>query len=129
MTKNNVFVGKGYCDQGLFILNASEVINGNASSSAYMIDSYDMWHARLGHTNSAFVFKLRQLGLINMHDNQTKICDVCVESKLTKTLCPSVQCEIELLGLIHFDHADLKQTMPRGGKSYLIRGKTICLMT
>ena len=23
MTKNNVFVGKGYCDQGLFVLNVS----------------------------------------------------------------------------------------------------------
>ena len=42
MTKNNVFVGKGYCDQGLFVLNVSEVINENASSSAYLIDSYDI---------------------------------------------------------------------------------------
>ena len=37
-----------------------------------MIDSYDIRHARLGHTNSAYVFKLQQLGLINMHDNQPK---------------------------------------------------------
>ena len=40
MTKNNIFVGKGYCDQGLFVLNVSEVINENASSSVYLIDSY-----------------------------------------------------------------------------------------
>ena len=60
------------------------VINGNAYTFAYMIDSYNMWHARLGHTNFAYVFKLQRLGLINMHDNQTKECDVCVESKLTK---------------------------------------------
>ena len=44
MTKNNVFVGKGYCNQGLFILNVE--MNNNASSSAYfpvyMIDSYDL---------------------------------------------------------------------------------------
>jgi len=33
----NVFVGKGYCDQGLFVLNVSKVIN-----VAYLIDSYDM---------------------------------------------------------------------------------------
>ena len=72
MTKNNVFVGKEYCDQGLFVLNVSEVINGNAYTFAYMIDSYNMWHARLGHTNFAYVFKLQRLGLINMHDNQTK---------------------------------------------------------
>ena len=27
MTKNNVFVGKEYCDQVLFVLNVSEIIN------------------------------------------------------------------------------------------------------
>jgi len=43
-----------------------------------------------------------------------------VESKLTKKSCPSAQHEIELLGLIHYDLADLKQTMTRGGKSYFV---------
>ena len=119
MIENNVF-GKGYCDQGIFVLNVSKVINGNAITSAYMIDSYDMWYARLGHTNSAYVFKLQQLGLINMHDNQTKKFIVCIESKLTKTLCASVQCEIELLNLIHSNLVDIKQTMSRGDKSYFI---------
>jgi len=39
MTKNNVFfLGNGYCDQGLFVLNISEVM------------------------------KFQRLGLINMHD-------------------------------------------------------------
>ena len=31
MTKNNIFVGKGFCNQGLFVLSIFEVINGNAS--------------------------------------------------------------------------------------------------
>jgi len=40
MTKNNVFVGKGYCDQGLFVLNVSKIINESISmSSAYIVDS------------------------------------------------------------------------------------------
>jgi hypothetical protein len=39
MTKNNVFVGKGYWDHGLFVLDISE-INKNVSSAAYLIDSY-----------------------------------------------------------------------------------------
>ena len=30
MTKNNVFVGKRFCNQELFVLNISEVINGNS---------------------------------------------------------------------------------------------------
>ena len=34
MTKNNIFVGKGFCNQRLFVLSISEVINRNAYSSA-----------------------------------------------------------------------------------------------
>ena len=44
-----------------------------------------------------------------------------VESKLTKKSCPSAQHEIELLGLIHYDLADLKQTMTGGGIKLLQR--------
>ena len=43
MKNNNIFVGKGFCNQGLFVLNTFEVINGNASSSsAYLVYSYDI---------------------------------------------------------------------------------------
>jgi len=119
MTKNNVFVGKGYCDQGLFELNASKIINGSVSS-AYIVDSYDIWHARLGHVNSSYVIKLQQLELINMHDKQSMKCDVCVESKITKKVCHSVERQTELLGLIHTDLVDLKQTMSRCDKNYFV---------
>lgn len=119
MTKNNVFVGKGYCDQGLFVLNISEIMN-ESTSSAYIVDSYDIWHARLGHVNSSYVIKLQRLGLINMHDKQSSKCDVCVESKITKKTCHSVERQTEILGLIHTDLADLKQTMSKGGKNYFV---------
>jgi len=39
--KNNAFMGKGYCDQCLFVLNIYEIIN-ESSSSASMFDSYDV---------------------------------------------------------------------------------------
>lgn len=42
MTKGNVFVGKGYCFQGLFVLNVSDVMKNSALSSAYLIDSVHM---------------------------------------------------------------------------------------
>ena len=74
-----------------------------------------MWHARLGHVNSSYVMKL-QLRLINMHDKQSGKCDICVESKITKKTCYLVEPQSELLGLVHSDLADLKQTMSRGGK-------------
>ncbi|RDX95702.1 hypothetical protein CR513_21727, partial [Mucuna pruriens] len=71
MTKNN----------GLFVLNIYETFSENASSSTYIINLCDIWHARLGHTN--FSYKS----------------------------CPFVQCEYEPYCLIHFDLADLKQTI------------------
>ncbi|KAL0411131.1 UNVERIFIED_CONTAM: Retrovirus-related Pol polyprotein from transposon TNT 1-94 [Sesamum latifolium] len=45
ITKNNDFVGKGYLSDGLFVLNTvPAVFNKTTSSSAYMIESYDVWH-------------------------------------------------------------------------------------
>jgi len=69
MTKNNVLWGKGYCDQGPFVLNISKIIN-ESEFSTYIVDLYDIWHARLGHVNYSYVMKLQRLGLINMHDKK-----------------------------------------------------------
>ena len=48
LTKNDAFVGNGYCNPGLFMLNVYDIINNNTSSSAYIVDSCDIWHGRLG---------------------------------------------------------------------------------
>jgi len=55
-----------------------------------------------------------------MHYKQSGKCDICVESKIIKKICYPVERQSELLGLIHSDLADLKQTMSRGGKNYFI---------
>ena len=73
--KINVFVENGYCDQDLFVLNIFEVIN-ESESFAYIVDFYDIWHARLGHVNYSYVMKLQRLGLINMHEKQNNKCDI-----------------------------------------------------
>ncbi|KAL6335533.1 hypothetical protein AAG906_030661 [Vitis piasezkii] len=44
LTKNDAFVGKGYCNQGLFMLNVFDIINNTSSSFAYIVDSCDIWH-------------------------------------------------------------------------------------
>jgi len=64
--------------------------------------------------------KLQRLGLINMHDKQNNKCDICVESKITKKTCHFFERQTKLLGLIHIDLADLKQTMFRGDKNYFV---------
>lgn len=108
MTKKNKFVGKGYFVQGLFVLNISEIVNYKASSFAYLVDSYDIWHARLWYVNSSYVNKLQSLGMITLNGKKYGKCDICLESKLTKKKCMSMQRESDLLSLIHTDLEDLK---------------------
>ena len=57
LSKNGVYVGKGYMSNGLFKMNVVTVvppiknINKNSTSSAYMLESSNVWHGRLGHVN------------------------------------------------------------------------------
>ena len=47
------------------MLNVSDIINNNASSSsAYMVDSCDIWHGRLRHVKFSYVKKMVELSLI-----------------------------------------------------------------
>ena len=111
LTKNDAFVGKGYCNQGLFMLNVYDIINNNASSSStYIVDSYDIWHGRLGHVNFSYMKKkMVELSLIPKLslENHGK-CESCVESKTTKKFCKSVERESGLLSLIYSDLGDKK---------------------
>ena len=60
-------------------------MNANTSSFAYIIESIDMWHGRLGHVNFASIRKLKDLKLINAcESHETGKCHVCVESKYFK---------------------------------------------
>ena len=121
MTKNYICVGKGFCNQGLFVLSISEVINGNASSSAYLVDSYDIWHARLGHVSNRYIKKMQTLGLINNIDySGLSKGQIYATSKLTRKTCDLVIRETKLLELIHSDLRDLKQTMTRGRKKFYV---------
>ena len=61
MTKNNIFVGKGYCNQGLYVLKIFEIMNESASSFAYLLDFVDLWHARLGHVSLSYLKKMHSV--------------------------------------------------------------------
>ena len=49
LTKAGMYVGKGYLAEGLFKLNVlvTNTINNNKNTSAYIVDSFVLWHARL----------------------------------------------------------------------------------
>ena len=83
--KNNVFVGKGFCNQGLFVLNISEVMNENSSYFTYLVDSYDVWPARLEHVSSGYIKQMQSLILMdNIYYPSLSKCQICATSKLTK---------------------------------------------
>ena len=53
LTKGGMFVGKGYLTEGLFKLNVITISNNNNKNdaSAYLTESCNLWHKRLGHIN------------------------------------------------------------------------------
>jgi hypothetical protein len=76
LTKNSMFMGKGYVENGMFKLN---LIKENAS--IYIVDSFLLWHARLGHVNYNSVNRMGKLGLLpsDLHDDRNK-CETCVKT-------------------------------------------------
>jgi len=84
--QNGDFVGKEYCNGGLLVLNAAaQVNNETAINSAYIAESVDLWHGRLGHVNFASLKRLRNMQLIsNGNTENCSKCPVYVEQNLSK---------------------------------------------
>ena len=66
-------------------MNVSEILNNKVSSSAYIVDSCDVWHGRLGSVNFSYIKKIGELSLIpKLSLENLGKCELCVESKTTK---------------------------------------------
>ena len=122
LSKNEIFVGKGYDNDGLFLLNVNQVINENGSCSyAYLVDSVDVCRSRLGHINLSYIKKMKECGIINsLSEANIEICEICAETKIIKKPYKFVTRESKLLSLVHSDLGDLKHTMTRGGKKIYV---------
>ncbi|KAJ9556796.1 LOW QUALITY PROTEIN: hypothetical protein OSB04_011410 [Centaurea solstitialis] len=123
LSKNGMYVGKGYAMNGMFKLNVMvvNVMNKNTSTSAYMLEFSNMWHGRLGHVNFNSIQRLSKLNCIPNCDIDSKYkCPICVEAKLTRTSFQSIDSKTEPLDLIHTDVCDLKSIPTRGGNKYFI---------
>ena len=68
LSKNEMYVGKGYFSDGLYILNVA-TNNNEACSFAYLIDSLNVWHGKLEHVNAAHILTLEEMELVNKLDN------------------------------------------------------------
>ena len=60
--KNGMYVGKGYMTNGLFKMNVMTVKrdfnNNKGSTFVYLIESFTLWHDRLGHVNNKTLKKV-----------------------------------------------------------------------
>src|SRR5690606_26558056 len=86
---------------------------------AYVGESVNTGHERLGHVNYKSVQKLMYLNLIPKCKTSKEKCEVCVQAKLTKTPSSRVERTNKPLELIHTDLCDLKYIQTRGGKKIL----------
>ena len=75
ITKNGLFVGKGYACDGMFKLNVKN--NKISTSSVYILSSINFWHARLCHINSRYVGIMNSLGLIPRQSKYFEKCETC----------------------------------------------------
>ena len=106
LTKNGMYVGKGYMSNGLFKMNVMTVvpptknINNKNTLFAYMLKSSNVSHGRLGHVNYDTLRRLinmERLPKFKLDPNHK--CEICVESKLTRTSFQSIERSSEPLEL------------------------------
>ena len=109
---------------GLWKLNEMTIIKSNMNkvkSSTYMLESSNIWHGRLRHTNYDTLRIFINLDHIPTFQIDSKHkCKTCVEAKLTRPSFQSIERHIKPLGLIHNDICDLKFVQTRGGNKYFI---------
>lgn len=80
LSKNDMFVGKGYSCDGMFKLRLIKV-----NSSIYIVDSsYFLWHSRLAHLNYISLKFLSKQNLISCKEVTSRNCETCAQSKITK---------------------------------------------
>ena len=127
LTKNGMYVGKGYMSNGLFKMNVMTVvppiknINKKNTSSSYMLESSNVWLGRLGHVNYDTLRRLNNMECLpKFQIYPNKKCEICVESKLTRTSFLSIERSSEPIELIHSDICDMKFIQTRGGKKYFL---------
>ena len=93
LTKNGMYVGKGYMSNGLFKMNVMTVVphtkinNNENTSSAYMLESSNVWHGRLGHVNYDTLRRLINMECLPKFKlDPNHKCEICVELNLEELL-------------------------------------------
>jgi len=114
LTRNGVFVGKGYSSEGMVKLCIIDNVINEISPSAYMVDSVSLWHSRLAHIGFSTMKRLIKCGLISCKSDKLDKCEICVKSKMIKKPFYSVERNSKLLDLIHSDICEFNGMLTRG---------------
>ncbi|GJX67112.1 zinc finger, CCHC-type containing protein [Tanacetum coccineum] len=135
LSKCGVFVGFGYYNNGMFMLNLNKVLDDSDSvymSSSIVVNS-SLWHARLGHVHYKRMLEMSKDELIPAIDENPDKCTTCMLTKITRQPFKSITRKSVILELIHSDLCDFHATpslentnvcdnfdrmMPRGGEYY-----------
>ena len=120
LSKNGVFVGKGYACDGMFKLSINSIINNkNKNISVYMVDSsINLWHSRLAHVNFRSLKFMAKNGYITYRNDNHDKCEICIQAKMTKLPFPKSERNSEILQIIHSDICELNGNLTRGGNRY-----------
>jgi len=124
LSKSGIYIGRSYRSDGLFKLNVmtvKAVINKNNNSSAYLLESSNLLHGRLGNINFDTLHRLINLDHIPaFHTDSKHKCEACVDAKLTRSLFQGIERNTKPLNLIHSDICDLKFVQTRSGNFVLL---------
>ena len=90
ITKNNVFIGKGFFSEGLFKLSVSS--DCNTLPKVLNVECSNVWHGKLGHVNLFKIKKMMDLDLVPKSNMNLKHkCEICVQAKQPKKPFKSVE--------------------------------------
>ncbi|GJS63771.1 zinc finger, CCHC-type containing protein [Tanacetum coccineum] len=122
LSKSGVFVGFGYYNNGMFMLNLNKVPDDSGSvymSSSTVVNS-SLWHARLGHVHYKRMLEMSKDELIPAIDENPDKCATCMLTKITRQPFKSITRKSVILELIHSDLCDFYATPSLGNKKYMI---------
>ncbi|GKB78075.1 zinc finger, CCHC-type containing protein [Tanacetum coccineum] len=122
LSKSGVFVGFGYYNNGMFMLNLNKVPNdsGSVYMSSFTVVNSSLWHARLGHVHYKRMLEMSKDDLIPVIDENPKNVTTCILTKITRQPFKSITMKSIILDLIHSDLCDCHATPSLGNKKYVI---------
>ena len=122
LSKSGVFVGFGYLNNGMFMLNLNAVPSNSSSvymASTNVVDS-SLWHARLGHVHYKRMREMSKDDLIPAFNENVGKCNTCMLTKITRQPFKNINRTSVILELIHSDLCDFNATPSLGNKKYVV---------